>query len=204
VEELRRSMHIKPQQDVFLAGSTHKGEEEILLTAFSRLHREFSDLLFIVAPRYPDRAESVCGIFRSAGFTAHPLKELGRVEPVSRLDVIVIDTIGILRRLYALADIAFVGGSLVSLGGQNPLEPAAYSKPVLFGPDMSDFEEVSHLLLQAGGALRVVDAESLYRNVAMLLRDRGRSQVMGKSASEVFHANKGAVEKTIREIKNIL
>ena len=204
LEELRQSMGIKPRQDILLAGSTHKGEEEILLEAFSRLQREFSDLLLVVAPRDPDRAESVCGIFRSAGLSAHSLKDLGRVEPVTKFDVIVIDTIGILRRLYALADIAFVGGSLVSLGGQNPLEPAAYSKPILFGPDMSDFREVSHLLLRAGGAVRVHDADSLYRNVAMLLGDRNRSQTIGKKAFDVFCANKGAVEKTLREIRSIL
>jgi 3-deoxy-D-manno-octulosonic-acid transferase len=204
LEELRQSMRIRPRQNILLAGSTHKGEEEILLDAFSRLQREFSDLLLIVAPRDPDRAESVCGIFRSAGLSAHSLKNLDTLESVTKFDVIIIDTIGILRRLYALADIAFVGGSLVSLGGQNPLEPAAYSKPILFGPDMSDFREVSHLLLRAGGAVRVHDADSLYQNVAMLLGDRKRSQTIGKKAFEVFCANKGAVEKTLKEIRSIL
>ena len=111
---------------------------------------------------------------------------------VTRSDVVVVDPIGILRRLCALVDIAFVGGSLVRSGGQNPLEPAAYWKPMLFGPDMSNFEEISHLLLKSGGDVRVHDAESLNRNVAMLLRDRNRSQTMGKSAFEVFCANKGA------------
>jgi 3-deoxy-D-manno-octulosonic-acid transferase len=204
LEELRQSMRIRPRQNILLAGSTHNGEEEILLDAFSRLQREFSDLLLIVAPRDPDRAESVCGIFRSAGLSAHSLKNLDTLESVTKFDVIIIDTIGILRRLYALADIAFVGGSLVSLGGQNPLEPAAYSKPILFGPDMSDFREVSHLLLRAGGAVRVHDADSLYQNVAMLLGDRKRSQTIGKKAFEVFCANKGAVEKTLKEIRSLL
>jgi 3-deoxy-D-manno-octulosonic-acid transferase len=204
LDKLRQSMHIKPRQNIFLAGSTHQGEEEILLDSFSRLRKKFSDLQLIVAPRYPDRAESVCGIFRSAGFSAQPLQDLDRVEPDTRFDVIVIDTIGILRRLYALADIAFVGGSLVCSGGQNPLEPAAYSKPIIFGPDMSDFKEVSHLLLKSGGAVRVYDAESLYRTAAMLLEERNRSQTIGKKAFEVFYANKGAVEKTIREIKSII
>ncbi len=105
--------------------SLQQGEEEILLEAFSRLQREFSNLPPIVAPRDPDRAESVCGIFRSVGFCVHPLKDLGRVAPVTRSDVVAVDTIGILRRLYALADMAFLGGSLVRTGGQNPLEPAA-------------------------------------------------------------------------------
>ncbi len=203
LEELRQVMHIKPRQTVLLAGSTHRGEEEIILDAFSALQRDFSELLLIVAPRYPDRAESICGIFRSAGFSVYRMKDLGGAKPVTGIDVIVIDTIGILRRLYALADIAFVGGSLVGLGGQNPLEPAAYSKPILFGPDMSDFEEVSRLLLKSGGAARVTDAQSLHSKVAKILGDRIKSEAMGKNAFEVFCANKGAVEKTIREIESI-
>jgi 3-deoxy-D-manno-octulosonic-acid transferase len=204
LQELKQSMHIKPNKNILLAGSTHKGEEAILMDAFSKLQREFTDILLIVAPRYPDRAESVCEIYRSAGFSAYPLKDLGKVDPDATLDVIVVDVIGILRRLYALADIAFVGGSLVNSGGQNPLEPAAFSKPILFGPDMTDFQEVSHLLLRLGGAVCVHDAESLYRAAAMLLEDREKSQNMGKSAFGVFYANKGTVEKTISEIRSIL
>ena len=197
-------MHIMSGQSIWLAGSTHQGEEEILLDAFSRLQREFSDLLLIIAPRYPDRAESVCEIFRSAGFSAHPMANLAKMEVAPRPDVIVIDSIGILRRLYALADIAFVGGSLVSSGGQNPLEPAAHAKPILFGPDMSDFEEVSRLLLKSGGAVRIDSAETLYSTVAMLLGDCNKSQIMGKRAFDVFYANKGAVDQTIREIRSML
>lgn len=204
LQRLRRSLHIRPGQNVLVAGSTHKGEETILVDAFSRMKEEFSDLLFIVAPRDPNRAESVCQIFRSAGFSAYVLKDLDRLAPDTRVDVIVVDTIGILRRLYALADIAFVGGSLVHSGGQNPLEPALSSKPVLFGPDMSDFQQISHMLLESGGAARVHDAESLYETAAMLLCDHDRSKSMGKSAFGVYYANKGAVEKTVDVIKSIL
>jgi 3-deoxy-D-manno-octulosonic-acid transferase len=204
LQKLRRSMHIQPGQNVLVAGSTHKGEEAILVDAFSRMKEEFSDLLFIVAPRDPNRAGSVCQIFRSAGFSTYVLKDLDRLAPDTRVDVIVVDTIGILRRLYALADIAFVGGSLVHSGGQNPLEPALFSKPVLFGPDMSDFKQISHMLLESGGAARVHDAESLYDTAAMLLWDHDRSKNMGKSAFDVFYANKGAVEKTVDVIKSIL
>ncbi|UCG65778.1 MAG: 3-deoxy-D-manno-octulosonic acid transferase [Deltaproteobacteria bacterium] len=204
LQRLRRSMHIRPGQNVLVAGSTHKGEETILVDAFSRMKEEFWDLLFIIAPRDPNRAESVCQIFRSAGFSAYLLKDLDRLAPDTRVDVIVIDTIGILKRLYALGDIAFVGGSLVHSGGQNPLEPALFSKPVLFGPDMSDFKQISHMLLESGGAFRVHDAESLYDTAAMLLWDHDRSKNMGKSAFDVFYANKGAVEKTVDAIKSIL
>jgi 3-deoxy-D-manno-octulosonic-acid transferase len=204
MQKLRRSMHIRPGQNVLLAGSTHKGEEVILVDALSKMKGEFSNLLFIIAPRDPSRAGSVCQIFRSAGFSAYLLKDLERLAPDTSVDVIVVDTIGILRRLYALADIAFVGGSLVHSGGQNPLEPALFSKPVLFGPHMTDFNQISHMLLEAGAAARVHDAQSLYETAAMLLYDHDRSENMGKSAFEVFYANKGAVERTVNTIRSIM
>ncbi|OEU82073.1 MAG: hypothetical protein BA865_01585 [Desulfobacterales bacterium S5133MH4] len=203
LEKLRRSTHIKPGQKTLLAGSTHKGEEVILLDAFSRMKRQFSDLLLMIAPRDPRRAGSVCRIFRSAGFSAYSLNDLNTVALDSKSDVVVVDTIGILQRLYALADIAFVGGSLVKSGGQNPLEAAAFSKPILFGPDMSDFHEISHMLLESGGAVRVHDADSLYKASAILLQDSNRAKDMGKKALDVFRANRGAVEKTIEAIRSI-
>ncbi len=88
-------------------------------------------------------------------------------------------------------------------GGQNPLEAAAFSKPILFGPDMSDFNEISHMLLESGGAVRVHDAESLYNASAILLQDSNRAKDMGKKALDVFRANRGAVEKTIEAIRSI-
>lgn len=200
LERLRRSIHIKPRQKILLAGSTHKGEEVILVDTFSKIKRDFSDISLIIAPRDPRRAGSVCRICRAAGLSAYSLKDL---TARSRPDIVVVDTIGVLRKFYALADIAFVGGSLVRSGGQNPLEPAAFSKPILFGPDMSDFEQISHMLLRSGGALRVHDAESLYRAAIILLEDSNRSKNMGENAFRVFLANKGAVEKTVEAIRSI-
>jgi 3-deoxy-D-manno-octulosonic-acid transferase len=201
LEALRQSMQIKPWQRVLLAGSTHKGEEEILLDVLSRLKGEFPDLLLIIAPRQPKRALSVCRMFRSAGFAGHLLKDLPSVQPDAKTDLIVVDVIGMLRRLYALADVAFVGGSLVNSGGQNPLEPAIFSKPVLFGPHMDNFKEISHMLLASGGAVQVSNAEGLYNAAAALLDDRSKSGGMGEHAFNLVSSNKGVVERTVGEIE---
>jgi 3-deoxy-D-manno-octulosonic-acid transferase len=203
LEKLRRTMHIRPGQRVLLAGSTHKGEEEILVEAFAGMKREFPRLTLIIVPRDPRRAESVCRICRDGGLTALPLKELGSAEAETTAEVIIVDVIGLLRRLYGLADIAFVGGSLVKSGGHNPLEPAAFSRPILFGPDMSDFAQISEMLLQSEGALRVHNEESLRHASVLLLKDQKRSEDMGKRALHVFLANKGATQKTLKVIKSV-
>jgi len=200
-DRLRQSMHIQNTRKVFLAGSTHPGEESMLLDAFSRIKHHEVDLLLIVAPRNPERAGSVFRIFDSAGYSVGLMKELEKISSSKRLDVIIIDTIGILKRLYAIADIAFIGGSLVNCGGHNPLEPAAFSKPIIFGHDMSDFADISRMLLDAGGAVRVKDAKDLYNALVSLMENDKRALEVGKNALGVLTANKGAVEKTIKVIK---
>ena len=203
-DSLRQSMHIQNNRKVFLAGSTHPGEESMLLDAFSRIKHHGDDLLLIVAPRNPERAGSVFRIFDAAGYSVGLMKELKKMSSGKRLDVIIIDTIGFLKKLYAIADIAFIGGSLVNCGGHNPLEPAAFSKPIIFGHDMSDFRDISKMLLDAGGAVRVKDAKDLYKTLVSLMENEKRALEMGKNALGVLAANKGAVEKTIQMIKDHL
>ena len=202
IEKLRQSLLIKPSQKILLAGSTHYGEEAILLDAFSRLKKKYPDLILIIVPRNPDRARSVCRICKSAGLFAVTMSELEEKKPEP--DVIVVDRIGILKMLYATADIAFVGGSLVRCGGHNPLEPAAFSRPIIFGPDTSDFADISDMLVESGGAISVNDAEGIYNIVLELLTDNHKAGEMGSMAFKVFNANKGAVDKTLNVIEDIL
>jgi len=200
-DSLRQSMHIQNARKIFLAGSTHPGEESMLLDAFSRIKNQAGDLLLIVAPRNPERAGSVSRMFNSAGYSVGLMKELKKISSGKRLDVIIIDTIGLLKKLYAIADIAFIGGSLVNCGGHNPLEPAAFSKPIIFGHDMSDFADISRMLLDAKGAVRVKDAKDLYKALVSLMENDKRALEMGKNALGVLTANKGAVEKTLRVVQ---
>ena len=202
IEKLRQSLLVKPSQKILLAGSTHYGEEAILLDAFSRLKKKYPDLILIIVPRNPDRAKSVCRICKSAGLFAVTMSELEEKKPEP--DVIVVDRIGILKMLYATADIAFVGGSLVRCGGHNPLEPAAFSRPIIFGPNMSDFADISDMLIRSDGAISVQDAEGIYNIVSELLTDNQKAGEMGSMAFKVFNANKGAVKKTLNIIEDVL
>jgi 3-deoxy-D-manno-octulosonic-acid transferase len=204
IETLKRSMHMQHAQTVVLAGSTHPGEEEILLKAFTRLKANARDLLLIVAPRNPERAGSVFRMFNSAGFSVGLITEIKKISSDKKFDVIIIDTIGLLKALYAVSDIAFIGGSLVDCGGHNPLEPAAFSKPILFGEDMSDFADISRMLLEAGGAVCVKNAEDLYAAAASLIENDKKALEMGRNALGVFTANRGAIEKTMKVIKGYL
>jgi len=112
-------------------------------------------------------------------------------------DVLIIDFIGMLKKLYAIAHIAFIGGSLVNCGGHNPLEAALFAKPLLFGPDMSDFASIRHKMLDAQAALQVHDADSLHNAFRKLLTDQTYARKMGHNAYRLLQENRGAVAKTI-------
>lgn len=196
---IKKSLNISENKYVFLAGSTHPGEETILLESFVRLQSDFSDLVLIIVPRNPDRADEICRMASDFDLT---VKKISQDKPGSP-QVVVVDSMGVLGKLYAIADAAFVGGSLVDFGGHNPLEPAAFAKPILFGPDMSDFPEISRMLLGAGGAMEVKNIEHIYNVVKEILTDSVKSREMGLKAFEVFQANQGAVEKTVSVIKKL-
>ena len=202
IELLKQSMHIyQPVKKILMAGSTHKGEESILIDAFSRIRKDFADTVLVVVPRNPERARSVLKLCKSAGFFSILMKDFENIDKDEKFDVIIVDVIGILKRLYAIADVAFVGGSLVDLSGHNPLEPAAFSKPIIFGQHMSDFAHISQMLVDSGGAVQVENANSLYETIADILSDSDKARNMGEKAFRVFNANKGAVEKTLKVIE---
>ncbi len=204
-EILKQSMHIyQPVQKILIAGSTHKGEESILIDAFSKIRKNFADTVLVVVPRNPERAGSVLKLCKSAGFLSILMKNIENIDKDKKFDVIVVDVIGILKRLYAIADVAFVGGSLVDLGGHNPLEPAVFSKPIIFGQYMSNFAHISQMLVDSGGAVQVENTNSLYETIADILSDSDKAWNMGEKAYRVFKANKGAVKKTLKIIESQL
>jgi 3-deoxy-D-manno-octulosonic-acid transferase len=204
VRELRAFMKIGRRARVLVAGSTHEGEESILLSCFETLKKNAPDLVLVVVPRDPRRARSVQGMFEQAGFLAPLRTELGKMDIGFAPEAIIVDTIGELRRLYAIAHVVFVGKSLINLGGQNPLEPAALKKPIVFGPHMFNFLLIAERLVQEGGALQVANEEELLREVGNLLSDPGRLNTMGKKAYDVFRMNRGAVEKTLAVLRGFL
>ncbi len=185
---------------VITAGSTHRGEEAVLLDVFSRLREKYPTLLLIIAPRHPERFDEVEGLINSAGYECQRRTRLN--GPVK--DVLLLDTIGELRTFYAIGDIAFVGGSLVKVGGHNLLEPAAMKKPVIFSRYMFNFKEISEALISSGGGMMVKDKGELYAQLDSLLSDQERARHLGECAFRVIEANSGAAKKTIDTIGRLI
>jgi 3-deoxy-D-manno-octulosonic-acid transferase len=182
-----------------IAGSTHRGEEEIVRSCFLRLKDRFPTLQLILVPRRPERGGEVLRLFQQDGTEAALASQVNRPRPV-----IVVDRMGYLKRLYALADVAVVGGSFVPQGGQNPIEPAACGKPVLFGPDMHDFPDVAAWLLQAGGAIQVANEGELYDACQRLLSNPEEAKDMGERARAVVTEHQGATERVVRDLAGFL
>lgn len=185
---------------VITAGSTHRGEEAVLLEIFTRLRGKFPELLLVIAPRHPERFGEVEGLINQAGYECQRRTSLhGQVK-----DVLLLDTIGELRSFYSLCDIAFVGGSLVKIGGHNLLEPAAMKKPVVFSRYMFNFKEISEALMSAGGGIMVKDKGELYHQLDNLLSDNELAKRMGERAFSVIQSNSGAARKTIDAVARFI
>jgi 3-deoxy-D-manno-octulosonic-acid transferase len=191
--------HLRPENRVWVAGSTHEGEEEIVLKTYKRLKDRFPDLVLIIAPRKIERAEDVYRLSVQMG-----LKTRRRTDSVvdgkQPYQVLILDTIGELGRVYGLADISFVGGSMVPIGGHNLLEPASFGCPVLFGVHTYNFLLMSQLLIGAGGGKRIDSSEGLFITVQGLLFDKAGLNHMGSRAKEFVEKNSGAVGRVIKHI----
>lgn len=185
---------------VITAGSTHRGEEAVLLEIFARLRDKYPTLMLIIAPRHPERFDEVEGIINSAGYECQRRTRMG--GPTK--DVLLLDTIGELRSFYAVCDIAFVGGSLVKVGGHNLLEPAAMKKPVIFSRYMFNFKEISEALISSGGGIMVKDKGELQAQLDALLSDQERARHLGECAFRVIEANSGSAKKTIDTIGRLI
>jgi 3-deoxy-D-manno-octulosonic-acid transferase len=180
---------------LWIAGSTHRGEESAILDAHARLTRRFPGLRLLLAPRHPERASEVEDLVRG-----HGLRAVRRTALTGRQEgepVIILDTVGELADLYALADLVFVGGSLVSTGGHNMLEPAQRRRPVLFGPHTGNFRESAELLCAAGAAVVVKDALDLAREAERLLDEPALRLAMGEAGFAAVTTRQGAVDATM-------
>lgn len=194
-------LNIPADQRFIVAGSTHEGEEVIICNALKSLLMDKSDLSLILAPRDPLRSKAVQALYRQNGLACYLLSSLENEMDVNFPQVVVVDYIGVLKELYSLAHLSFVGGSLVPFGGHNPLEPAFWGKPVIFGNDMRDFELIAEYLLSGGGALRVEDGDRLELIARQLLDEPEMAADMGKKAENVLLAHQGAVNRTLEFLK---
>ncbi|MBU0675914.1 MAG: 3-deoxy-D-manno-octulosonic acid transferase [Proteobacteria bacterium] len=185
---------------VLLAGSTHKGEEAILLQVYKKLKRSVPTLKLILAPRNLERAKEVLRLALDEGWRADSRSGVFRVD----CELLVLDTLGELAGLYEYCDMAFVGGSLVARGGHNPLEAVLFGKPVAFGPHMDDFAEITGDLLNAGGAVQAKDQEDLGRIFEEWLLDPASRAVTGSRGAQVVETNRGVTSRHLDFIRTTL
>ena len=193
-------MELPDNSLLLIAGSTHKGEEKIILSVYARLRAEYPDLFLIIAPRDISRGKEIQELAVAMGITATCRSEGNK--QTRRL--LILDTIGELAGCYRFADIALVGGSLLRLGGHNPIEPAVMGAPVLFGPHMEDFAEISQDLLRAGGAKRIGGEESLFEAAGTWLANDRLRKNAGLAALRCVEKQQGVIERHLQLIQTLL
>jgi 3-deoxy-D-manno-octulosonic-acid transferase len=190
---------VPPHAPLLVAGSTHAGEEALLARLLPRWRRQFPDLFLILVPRHFERSREVADDLKAAGVKfafRSDLTSHTRLNP-GEIDCLVVNTTGELRFFYEHATVIFVGKSLTAEGGQNPIEPAALGKPVVFGPNMQNFADIVRSFLANDAAVQVKDQAELEKAVATLLADPARREELGRHASKVVHDNRGAIERTV-------
>jgi len=190
-DNLRR---IVGNRRVVVFASTRSGEEKEILQSYSKLNEKF-DALLVIVPRHPERFDEVHKLI-----TDNKLNVIRRSEDElcsKETEILLGDSMGELMSYYSICDIAFIGGSLTRDGGQNMLEAAASSKPVLFGPHIFNFEHISQLLLNSDGAVQVSDANQLMQTIAELLLDEDKRVAIGKNAKKIIEDNRGVTKQLI-------
>jgi len=208
LDELTHALGLRGDETILIAGSTHSGEDEILLSLLKDLLPSHPDLVMILAPRHLDRLGEVIKILERESIPwtrrSSPPASLPSPGSTGRPHVILLDTMGELMKLYRLGTVVFIGGSLVPVGGHNPLEPLFFKKAVLFGPHMFNFSEISRLLTERQGAIQVEGKEDLLFQVKRLLDDEGARNKVGEKGYRVLQENQGATERIFDEIKPYL
>ena len=185
-----------------IASSTHEGEEDIVLDAFEKILKVRPESLLILVPRHLERFERVKGILQESKI---PFVSRSMREDVSKDTKILLgDTIGELNFLYSLADVAFIGGSLIDHGGQNLLEPSAQSLALLSGPSLRNFSDISEQLIQNNALAVVHDAEELCNRYLFLIEDESTCNAIGAKAYEAFMKNRGALDAILNKLKPLI
>ena len=205
-DKYRSLLRLGEASKLWVAGSTHPGEEELILSVYRELLNEFADLRLLIAPRHPARSQDLIKLSKRFGFACLKVSLLN--SPTHKFtdprSVFILDTVGELINFYAIADIVFVGGSLVKIGGHNILEPASFSKPVLFGPYMFNFRDIADLFISHKAAILVRNPEELKANIKYLLTNPLLISGFAKRAQELLLENKGATKRNAEYILGLV
>ncbi len=198
VQALFNSLGVPPEAPVLVAGSTHDGEEIILAEMAKRLRMRFPKLFLVLVPRHFERSQDVARQLRERGvnFTYRNPPGENPQPNGKKADCLLVNTTGELRFFYNRATVVFIGKSLTAAGGQNPIEPAALGKPVVFGPNMQNFADVAQIFVTQGGAAQGPDAQGIEKILTELLADASRRTDMGRNAQRIVRENQGALDRT--------
>jgi 3-deoxy-D-manno-octulosonic-acid transferase len=196
----RKQFGISPEKVVWIAGSTHVGEEVAILSAYKRLSLLFPDLFLVIAPRKVERGREIKEVADSLGLTVRQRTAPFQDEEYPGAPLLILDTMGELSRMYSFCDIAFIGGSLVPDGGHNPLEPAAFGKPILFGPYMDDFTEIASDLLERKAAIVCHEEDDVFEILKQLLVDGALRKEMGEKAQALVLHHRGVSKRHLEII----
>ncbi|HNW39296.1 MAG TPA: 3-deoxy-D-manno-octulosonic acid transferase [Candidatus Omnitrophota bacterium] len=201
----RLGLWLEPLDKLLVCGSTHPGEEALIITAYQELRLVFPRLKLLIAPRHPERKDQVSRLIKNKGFTPVLISGIAQVCPACvNNPVFILDTVGDLCNYYSAADIVFIGGSLVKQGGHNILEPASQKKPVIFGPYMFNFRDISELFLANQAALVANDSQELAEGVKQLLSSELLAKDLVERAYNLILKNRGATSKNIGIIKQLI
>lgn len=199
VPTLLRQLGVPECARLLIGGSTHAGEEAILAEQFLRLRLRFPELFLVIVPRHFERGKEVGRELEARGVKFVYRSEITantRFKP-GEVECLLVNTTGELRYFYEHAAVIFVGKSLTAEGGQNPIEPGALGKTMVFGPNMQNFKAIVDSLLEEGGAVQVRDAAELEKALGELLADEKRREALGQNALKVVHENRGSIERTV-------
>ena len=202
-DRVLRDFRLSPGRPVVTAASTLRGEDQASFEAFHRVQARWPEALLIIAPRHPERFEEVTRLAAEEGFRVVRRTSLP-VDRSPEADVVVLDTIGELARLYQIASVVFVGGSLVDAGGHNILEPAMFGKAIVFGPHMHNFAEISAEFLRGSAAVQVSSTRELGECLVDLVGDGVRRASLGAAARAIVEGNRGAKARTMAVITALL
>jgi 3-deoxy-D-manno-octulosonic-acid transferase len=203
--EVRNSYLLPPGALIFTAGSTHEGEDALVIAAYQRTLAAGKAVFLVLVPRHPERAASVAGLLAGAGLSCTLRSTLaGRSRQFAAGEVLLVDTVGELLNLYAVSDVVFVGGSLVPTGGHNVLEPAALRVPVIFGPHMDNFREIAALVLASRAGIRAADGEELAVLTCALLDDDKKRLEMGANGARLIEENSGSTTRHLAVIARFM
>ena len=201
---LRARYAIPEDSCVLTAGSTRDGEERYVLSAYKELSAEFGNLFLVLVPRHPERTGEIAALLETTGLRYRRRTALSDGPPLQNGEVLLVDTVGEMMNLYALSDIAFVGGSLVPLGGHNLLEPASVGVPTVFGPHMANFREIEELVLRYGAGIQIHTPEELAVSCRALITSAELRSVLGQNGLKLMRDNGGATERHMEIIGGYL